>query len=109
MINSSFAYWWWRIYDGAITYPSGLLMDMPIPFNLLSKEDKDYFSSICDEMSANEDRFIITKTNAGSVQENIKFPEEYREKINSRILAILNRSEDSSVFNVIHKNHFLGE
>lgn len=108
-INSSFTYWWWRIYDGAITYPSGLLMDMPIPFNLLSKEDKDYFSSICDEMSANEDRFIITKTNAGAVQENIKFPEEYREKINSRILAILNRSEDSSVFNVIHKNHFLGE
>ena len=84
-------------------------MDMPIPLNLLSADDKEFFSSFCEDMSSKENQFIITKANAGAVQENIKFPEEYREKINYRILHVLKRNENTDVFNLVHKNHFLGD
>lgn len=106
VINSSFAYWWWRIYDGGITYPKGLLYDMPLPFNLLSDEDKKFFSNVCEEMICDEANYIIKKVNAGTVQENIKFPNEYRKKINNRILNILGTSETDGVFNRLHSNHF---
>ena len=109
LINSSFTYWWWRIFDGGITYPSGLLMEMPVPVNLLKDEDKEFFGSVFNEMNSNESKYIITKANAGAIQENIKFPEEFRIKINNRILKMLNRDEDSSVFDVVHSNKFLGE
>lgn len=109
LINSSFAYWWWRVFDGGITYPSGLLMDMPVPYNLLNKEDKTFFNGVYNDMNSNESKFIITKANAGAIQENVKFPEEYRIKINNRILKILGREESSSVFDVVHSNKFVGE
>ena len=108
LINSSFTYWWWRVFDGGITYPSSLLMDMPVPYNLLSYEDKIFFKNVFTEMNTNESKYIITKANAGAIQENIKFPEEFRTKINDRILGILGRDEKSSVFDVVHSNKFLG-
>ncbi len=109
LINSSFTYWWWRIFDGGITYPNGLLMDLPVPFNLLTKDDKKFFNDVFNEMNSNESKYIITKANAGAIQENIKFPEEYRIKINNKILELLGRNEKSSVFDVVHSNRFLGE
>ena len=108
-INSSFTYWWWRVFDGGITYPRGLLMQMPVPYNLLTKEDKKYFSEICSDMKANESKYIITKVNAGGIQENVKFPKEYRNKINKRILQILGRKESIVVFDDIHRNEFVKE
>lgn len=107
-INSSFAYWWWRIFDGGITYPSYLFNSIPLPFNLLSDDDKDFFHTVYEEMSQKQDEFIVTKVNAGAAQENIKFPKEYRDKINARILKILNRDEDASVFDLVHNNSFFG-
>lgn len=105
-INSSFAYWWWRIYDGGITYPSGLLKDMPVPLNLLSDADKAFFKQLCLEMIEKEKEYIITKKNAGAVQENIKFPKEYRRKINARILSILGCKCNLNVLDSIHANQF---
>lgn len=105
-INSSFTYWWWRIYDGGITYPVGLLYKMPVPFNLLSEDDKEFFKKICKEMCRAEKKYIVTKVNAGVKQENIKFPDSYRNKINKRLIKILNHDDDSSIFNVIHDNKF---
>ena len=37
LINSSFAYWHWRLFDGGITYPISLLLKMPIFYNSLSE------------------------------------------------------------------------
>lgn len=105
-INSSFAYWWWRIYDGGITYPLSLLKEMPVPFELLSSDDKIFFSKMREEMSSNESKFIVTKVNAGSLQENIKFPEKYRNKINKRILKIIGANQDYKLLNLIHNNKF---
>ena len=58
------------------------------------------------EMSSNESNFIVTKINAGALQENIKFPENYRNKINKRILKIIGANIDTKVFDLIHNNKF---
>ncbi len=106
LINSSFAYWWWRIYDGGITYPVGLFNNLPIPLNLLTDDDDKFFEKITDEMTRNESKFIVTKLNAGVAQENIKFPENYREMINNRLLSILGFDKESSIFKNVHANKF---
>ena len=106
MINSSFAYWWWRIYDGGITYPAGLFNSMPLPFNLLSGRDRAFFARTAKRMMAEENRFIVMKMNAGELQENIKFPEKYRNEINKRVLSVLGFDDDGNIFDAIHANHF---
>jgi|GEM_PF-6254409 len=55
------------------------------------------------EMSAKASEFIIKKNNVG-VQENIKYPREYRDKINQRFLKILNLNVDNSTIDLIHSN-----
>lgn len=103
MVNSSFAYWHWRLYDGGITYPKGLLLSMPVFFNKLSKEDKIFFEDTANEMISKADEFAITKNNVG-IQENIKYPKRFRDKINTCLLEILKISAKSSDFDVIHSN-----
>lgn len=108
-INSSFAYWWWRIFDGGITYPKSLLKNMPLPLNLLSKEDELFFEKMCKEMIRVEADYIVTKLNAGVAQENIKFPPKYCEQINNRLLSVLGYKADSEIFAPVHSNNFFGE
>lgn len=108
-LNSSFTYWWWRIFDGGITYPVSLLNEMPIPYNLLSESDRNYFSNLAQEMISKEDDFIVRKMNAGVAQENIKFPESYRKNINNRLLKILGFNLDNDTFKRIHANRFFEE
>lgn len=108
-INSSFAYWWWRIYDGAITYPKGLLNKLPVPFNQLTDVDKHEFKKIAQDMISLEQEYISTKVNSGAAQENIKFPEKYRNKINNKILKIIGCNQTYKIFNKVHANKFFIE
>ncbi len=105
-INSSFTYWWWRIYDGGITYSKSLLLNIPLPLNLLSRNDEIFFENICNKMIQEEDNHIITKLNAGVIQENIKFPEKYRNEINKKILSIIGFNVEQNIFSKIHANYF---
>ena len=105
-INSSFAYWWWRIYDGGIIYPSNLLKELPVPYNLLTDSDKAFFAEMAKEMIEKEKDFIVTKINVGIAQENIKFPEKYRDQINNKILQILGFNFTEDIFKQIHANKF---
>lgn len=105
-INSSFAYWWWRIFDGGIVYPKSLLLDLPIPINLLTSKDKDFFNKMFNKMKFLERTFIRYKNNAGRKQENIKFPEKYREEINQQLLSMLGSNVYFDIFNKIHSNKF---
>ncbi len=105
-INSSFTYWWWRIYDGGITYPISLLNEMPIPYNLLDKSDKEFFSTMAKRLIDREESCKVTKVNAGNAQENIKFPQDYRNQINDRILKIIQCTVSHDIFNQIHANKF---
>ena len=107
---SGFAYFWWRIYDGAITYSQDLFRRLPLPYTLLKEEDLTFFRQTALQMMREEEKYVITKKNAGSIQENIRFPEEYREKINKRILKILGLpDEKNKALLRIHSNAFFEE
>lgn len=103
-LNSSFAYWYWRLYDGGINYPVGLLKEMPVFMSKLSDSDKAEFHAICAEMEEHECEHLVYKRNACEYQENVKFPLEYRERINALLFKVLGLKYDSSLFNVIHSN-----
>ncbi|MDE6474642.1 MAG: SAM-dependent methyltransferase [Clostridia bacterium] len=103
LINSSFAYWYWRIYDGGITYPKKLLLSMPIFYDKITQEDKAFFNSLASEMIKLSDNFIVHKNNIG-IQENIKFPRKYRDLINERLLKILQIDKNVNIFDIIHSN-----
>lgn len=103
LINSSFAYWHWRLFDGGITYPISLLLKMPVIYNALSEEDHAFFKEVVKEMSKKANDYIVKKKNVG-IQENIKFPRQYRDRINQRFLDILNLKVDNSTMDLIHSN-----
>ena len=54
-------------------------------------------------MSSKAKEFIIKKKNVG-IQENIKYPRQYRDRINQKILNILNLNVDNSTMDLIHSN-----
>src|SRR5574344_1295948 len=105
-INSSFTYWWWRIFDGGITYTASLFNNMPVPINLLNESDFRFFSDMASKMISEEGNYIVTKMNAGVAQENIKFPVKYRLQINERLLKILGHNPDDHIFDCVHENKF---
>lgn len=57
-------------------------------------------------MKEKEKKYITKKMNSGVLQENIKFPEEYKKIINNKILSIL--GFDSNLINLdsVHSNSF---
>lgn len=104
LINSSFAYWYWRLFDGGITYQKGLLLKLPMFYNKLTEEDKLFFREIATQMIKGSTKYIVTKNNVG-VQENIKYPREFRDKINRKLLDILGlKNVDEKIFDIIHSN-----
>lgn len=109
LINSSFTYWWWRIFDGGITYPVSLLTSLPVFISLLTDEDFKFFDDLCEEMINLEENCITTKLNAGQLQENIKFPSYFRERINEKFIKILKSNVNSKLLNLIHSNKAIKE
>ena len=103
LINSSFAYWYWRNYDGGITYPKGLLLNLPVFFDKLKDEDKQFFDNMAEDMMKSASQYTVTKNNVG-VQENIKYPRSYRDKINRKLLDILGCNISEKEFNIVHSN-----
>lgn len=103
LINSSFAYWHWRMYDGGITYPRGLLLNMPSFFESLTASDRQFCREISREMIERRAEFVVRKSNVG-VQENVKYPRDFRDRINRRFLRILGVNGDESIFDIVHSN-----
>ena len=103
MVNSSFAYWFWRLYDGGITYLLGLVLKMPLFYDSLSVEDKMFFRDVGREMVDKANDFIVTKTNVG-IQENIKFPRMYRDRLNRRLLDVIGVADNEKIFDIVHSN-----
>jgi hypothetical protein len=103
LINSSFAYWHWRIYDGGITYPLGLLEDIPTFYENLSEDDKLFMKNMTAEMISKKSEFIVTKNNVG-LQENVKYPKEYRDRINRKFFDILGIAKEVQILDIIHSN-----
>ena len=94
------------MYDGGITFPKGLLLEMPVFPELCTDEDKRFFAETAAAMVAIEKDCIIKKENVGT-QENIKFPREWRDLINARLLRILGINADERIFDIVHSNSAL--
>lgn len=101
LLNSSYCYYFYRLANGGITYPIGLLKRCPVP-NILNLPTD--FKEYCDTLINNESDFIVTKKNAGEVQENIKISAECRNKLNQYMSVFFN--EENYDFTYIHQNHF---
>lgn len=104
LLNSSFAYWYWRLYDGGITYSISLLKAMPIFLNKITLTDKEELLKIATTLQAEENNYLVYKKNASQLQENIKFPKKYRHEINDILGRILN--SNTKILEIIHKNSF---
>lgn len=104
LINSSFAYWYWRLYDGGINYPLTIINSIPSFYDIMSEEDKKALDKIAKEMQEKEKDYLVYKLNAGKYQENIKFPLKYRKKINSLFFKILGINLPASVLDKIHSS-----
>ena len=59
-------------------------------------------------MIRQSDCYIVTKNNVG-LQENIKYPKVFRDKINRRLLDILGIGTDEKIFDMVHSNTALEE
>lgn len=104
LFNSSFAYWYWRLYDGGINFQKSLMKAIPV-FN--EKIDKETFSDlekIVNRLISEESKNKTIKINAGKPQENIKIPDSEREKLNDILCRVLDISSDLSC---LHKNTYL--
>lgn len=94
ILNSSYAYLWWRMLDGGILVPKSLLLEIPLPSNdYFNKDVLDY----CKTLIKNEKKYLVYKKNAGVMQESIKFPELCRAKLNEMMFGDV-------PFELIHSN-----
>ena len=104
LINSSFCYWYWRLYDGGITYSRSLLMTMPIFISKMTDTQINKLLHIAKQMQLVEPNYLTYKKNAGKMQENIKFPPKYREEINNILLNAIGSKYQSDIFDIVHSN-----
>lgn len=104
LMNSTFGYWHWRIYDGGINCPLTILSSIPIFYDRLSITDKKKLHYITKTMISEENKYLVYKLNAGKNQENIKFPKKYRKEINNIFLKAIGIYENESILNKVHSS-----
>ena len=51
-----------------------------------------------------EEKYLVYKMNASKMQENVKFPKEYRNEINNIFLKTLGIEKNSNILNKIHSS-----
>ncbi len=104
LLNSTFAYWYWRLYDGGINCPLAIINNIPIFYNKLTATQKNEIDSLAHEMQECEEKYLVYKMNAGKSQENIKFPIEYRQRINKIFFKALGINESTAILAKIHSS-----
>lgn len=104
ILNSSFSYLYWRMYDGSVTFTEGLLKSMPIFSNILSVNQKEELHSIVSDMINKEKDYLVYKKNANEMQENVKFPDEYRDKLNQFLVDVLEIDFNIRKLDRVHSN-----
>ena len=84
LLVSSFAYAWWRFFDGEITFTKTMLLNMPVPIQVIQN------SHLAQSIQEQEEEYIVYKMNAGKKNENIKFPKKLIAYLNN---ILFNESE----------------
>ena len=79
LLNSCFAYWWWRINDGGMTISEKTLLSLPILDNI------PIDPLLISELEQSELTNRVVKRNAGKDNENVKHNTELVEKIDQRL------------------------
>lgn len=77
LLNSSIPYWWWRLNDGGMTLSKETIYTIPVP-KFLKFSNKLYT-----ELKQSEVNNLVTKMNAGKLNENVKHSKELIKKLNS--------------------------
>lgn len=103
ILNSSFAYWHWRLYDGGIIYPIGLLSTLPIKSTLTVTEQQQ-LHDIVNDIKKTETNYLVYAKNSSEIQENVKFPIEFRDKFNEFMVSILGINLSIREFDRVHSN-----
>lgn len=84
ILNSSLPYLWWRGLDGGVTLPRRVLMSVPIPLRgPLSGAQKRLAQVLRDT----EEGSLVTKLNAGNVNENVKRDPALVQELNEAVLG----------------------
>ena len=107
MLNSSFAYWYWRMFDGGINFSSSLALKMPSFLSIMTDEQYRQMKELVDKTILEETNYIVKKMNAGEYQENVKFPIEYRRKFDELILEILGLEIDLHILDAPYSKTIL--
>ena len=76
---------------------------------MLTENQKEEINLIAEEMQSKESEFLVYKKNAGKKQENIKFPIEYRNRINKLFFEVLGIEEDVNILNKVHSSSLFEE
>lgn len=98
LLNSTISYLWWRICDGGITITKDTLLNIPVP------DIKANLDTIVQEGRDLETSCLKIKINAGKHNENIKFPDVYRKRLNTCMLETLNIMEAGNALYALHEN-----
>jgi hypothetical protein len=95
LINSSFAYWWWRVRDGGMTLSLETILSIPL---LDFKLDKH----LIQELEESEITNKVFKKNAGVKQYNVKHSQKLQLKLNKKLLpnyaSLLSQLHENSEF-----------
>ena len=92
LINSSFAYWWWRVRDGGMTLSLETIRSIPlIEFKLDKKLIKD--------LEISESTNKVFKKNAGVKQYNVKHSQGLLLRLNNKLIP-----KYSEILTQLHEN-----
>ena len=92
LINSSFAYWWWRLRDGGMTLSLETLLSIPL---LDFKLDK----KLIQDLEASESTNRVFKVNAGVKQFNVKHSQKLQLELNEKLTPTY-----SKILTQLHEN-----
>lgn len=81
VLNSSVPYLWWRALDGGVTLPRRVLNSTPVPETVTVDED------LVSRLQRSEEVNVVTKLNAGKINENVKHPAELTDALNDHVLG----------------------
>ena len=96
VLNSSLAYWWWRVNDGGMTLSESTLMSTPIP------PEMEISATLLEMLETSETKNLVKKLNSGKFNENVKHPPNLIDLLNKHLCPKfaegLIREHNNSVF-----------
>jgi hypothetical protein len=81
VLNSSLAYWWWRVKDGGMTLALSTVLSTPVPkFRA--------HPSLVEKLELSEISSKVYKKNAGASRENVKHSRDLISQLNRLVLPL---------------------